>query len=75
VTSSPQDDGKPGAAEQPSRLVLELCIADCDPLCGTVGVIGGLQAVAFHGWMDLMGAINSLRAATGGTGRNDAGGD
>jgi len=41
-------------------LVLELVIADTDPLTGTVRPAGGRAPVAFHGWIDLMAAISSL---------------
>jgi hypothetical protein len=63
VTSgSPRDGGPPGPAEQDACLVLELTLADGDPLRGTVGVPGRRPAVPFCGWIDLMSAVNSLRA-------------
>jgi hypothetical protein len=67
VTSSPwqQGDG-PEPAEAPFSLVLELSLADGEPLSGTVGVLGGAPATPFHGWIDLMSAINSLRAEADG---------
>ena len=46
-------------------LVLELILADGEPLSGTVGPPGGRAPLAFHGWIDLMSAIHMLRA--GGT--------
>ena len=49
-------------------LVLELCLTDGDPVSGTIGVSGGPPANPFHGWIDLMSAINNLRAGTGKTG-------
>jgi hypothetical protein len=45
-------------------LVLELVIAEGEPLSGTVGLAGG-SPVAFRGWIDLMSAISALRAAAG----------
>lgn len=63
MTSSPrQDRDGPRAAEKAFRLVLKVSLADGEPVSGTVSVIGRPPAVPFHGWMDLMGAINSLRA-------------
>jgi hypothetical protein len=43
-------------------LVLELSLAEGDPVSGTVGVAGAEPPMPFHGWIDLMSAINSLRA-------------
>jgi len=43
-------------------LVLELTLADGEPLSGTVGPPGGPAPLAFHGWIDLMSAIHMLRA-------------
>jgi hypothetical protein len=43
-------------------LVLELSLAEGNPVSGTVGVAGGQPAMPFHGWIDLMSAINSLWA-------------
>jgi hypothetical protein len=64
VTSSPrQDTDGPEPGAQPFCLVLELCLADGDSVSGTVGVAGGPPAVPFHGWIDLMSAINALRAS------------
>jgi hypothetical protein len=64
VTSSPRRDGAgPGSGGQAFRLVLELCLADGDPVSGTIGAVGGPPGAPFHGWIDLMSAINSLRAA------------
>jgi hypothetical protein len=48
-------------------LVLELSLAGGDPVSGTVGVAGGPPPVPFHGWIDLMSAINTLRANAGHT--------
>jgi hypothetical protein len=41
-----------------------LVIADTEPLSGSVGRLGCPSRTAFHGWIDLMIAINSLRAAS-----------
>jgi hypothetical protein len=62
VTSGPQQetDGL-WPAGQAFPLVLELSLADGDPVSGTVGAAGGPPAIPFHGWIDLMSAINSLR--------------
>lgn len=64
MVSSPrhETDG-PRPAEEPVPLVLELSLSPGDPLNGTVGIADGPPAVPFHGWIDLMSAINSLRAA------------
>jgi hypothetical protein len=63
VASRPRHEADgPEPAEQAFLLVLELSLADGDPISGTVGVIGGPPAMPFHGWIDLMSAINALRA-------------
>ncbi len=68
VTSRPRhDDAGPGPAGQALCLVLELSLADGNPVSGTVGVAGGPPPVPFHGWIDLMSAINTLRATAGTT--------
>ena len=54
-----------GATPVTRLLVLELILADGEPLSGTVGPPGGRAPLAFHGWIDLMSAIHMLRA--GGT--------
>jgi hypothetical protein len=68
VISSPRHDGdRPEPAQEAFPLVLELSLAPGDPVSGTVGVIGGPPPVPFHGWIDLMSAINTLRAVAGKT--------
>jgi hypothetical protein len=68
VTTSPRQDGDMREpAQEAFALVLELSLANGDPLSGTVGVAGGPPPVPFNGWIDLMSAINNLRAATGNT--------
>ncbi len=63
MTSSPPQAGdRPGTTGNAFPLVLELSLADGDPVSGTVGVAGAQPAMPFHGWIDLMSAINSLRA-------------
>ena len=63
MTSSPRQAGdRPGTAGNAFPLVLELSLAEGDPVSGTVGVAGAQPAMPFHGWIDLMSAINSLRA-------------
>jgi hypothetical protein len=63
MTSSPRQAGdRPETAGNACTLVLELSLADGDPVSGTVGVAGAEPAMPFHGWIDLMSAINSLRA-------------
>lgn len=64
MTSSPRQEADgPGPAEQ--ALILELSLTAGDPVSGTVGFAGRPPAMSFHGWMDLMSAINTLRAGTG----------
>jgi hypothetical protein len=69
VTSGfPQDGGLPGPASEVGEevpLILELTLAAGDPVRGTVGVLGEPPALPFCGWIDLMSAINSLRASGG----------
>jgi hypothetical protein len=66
VTSSPRQaaDG-PESGGQVFCLVLELSLADGDPISGTVCIAGVQPATPFHGWIDLMSTINSLRAGAG----------
>jgi hypothetical protein len=42
--------------------VLELVIEETEPMSGTVGPAGCECPIAFHGWIDLMGALSSLGA-------------
>ena len=66
MTPSPRrggDGDESGRAAFP--LILELSLADGDPVRGTVGVASGPPATPFHGWIDLMSAINTLRAGVG----------
>ena len=68
-----QEEGQEGSAlhgessvrgrQVPALLVLELVIAEGEPLNGTVGPASGPR-MAFHGWIDLMSAISTLRADT-----------
>jgi len=60
----PSVTAAPGTPPPAGRLVLELIIADTEPLSGTVGCPGSPSRTAFHGWIDLMSAINSLRTAS-----------
>jgi hypothetical protein len=68
VTSgSPQDGDRPEIRGEDTCLVIELALADGDPVRGTIGVPGGPPATPFCGWIDLMSAINGLRAGPGKT--------
>jgi hypothetical protein len=53
------------------RVVLDLCCTDSGPDSGTVsGMVGladGSFRRQFHGWIDLMSVISTLRAGTGAT--------
>ena len=69
--SGGQGEDRPERRDQPAstgpgpvtcRLVLELTLADEEPLSGTIGPPGGPAPLTFHGWIDLMSAIGSLRA-------------
>ena len=60
VLGLPTEDG-PAA----TPLVLELVIAGTEPLSGTVRPADGTCPIAFHGWIDLMGALSSLGAGSG----------
>jgi hypothetical protein len=65
VTSGlPRGSGPPGSGAENACLVLELALADGDPVRGTVGVPGKPPALPFCGWIELMSAINGLRART-----------
>lgn len=62
MRSTPQEDGaRAKPAPEAFPLVLELSVSHSDPLSGTVGISGGPHPMAFHGWIDLMSAINTLR--------------
>ena len=60
MTSSPRQEGK-GSGPPEQALILELSVTAADPVSGTVGVAGRSPGIPFHGWMDLMSAINTLR--------------
>lgn len=55
------DRPEPGG-EAALTLVLELSLTGADPITGSIGVAGGPPPMLFHGWIDLMSAINSLCA-------------
>jgi len=59
------DRAEPGG-EAALNLVLALSLTGADPISGSVGVAGGAPPLLFHGWIDLMSAINSLRAEADG---------
>jgi hypothetical protein len=66
MSSTPQRDGTgsgatPGPAGGNYPIVLELSLLSGDPVSGTVG-LPGRSPTPFQGWIDLMSAINSLRA-------------
>lgn len=66
MTSGPAREGDgPEPAEQ--ALILELSLTAGDPVSGTIGLAGRPPAMSFHGWMDLMSAINTLRDGAGQT--------
>jgi hypothetical protein len=58
TTAAPETPSPPG------WLVLKLVIADTEPLSGSVSRPGCPSQTVFHGWIDLISAINSLRAAS-----------
>jgi hypothetical protein len=61
VTSTPgPEGGGPESGAQALRLVLDLSVAAGEPVSGTIGVAGEPSATPFHGWIDLMSAINDL---------------
>src|SRR5262249_52901986 len=63
MASSPRQVGDgPATTGKPFPLTTELSVAEGDPLSGIISVAGGQPATPFHGWIDLMSAINSLRA-------------
>jgi hypothetical protein len=55
------DGAGEGGLQRP--LVLELVIAEAEPLTGMVGPAGGGDRIRFRGWIDLMSAIRTLYAA------------
>lgn len=44
-----------------ASFLLSLRLGGTDPPRGTISPAEGTEAQAFHGWIDLMGAINRLR--------------
>jgi len=52
----------PGGTRPGHRLVLELVIVEPEPISGLVGPAGAPDRAAFHGWIDLMSAIQTLYA-------------
>ena len=69
MTSSPhqESNGPEPAKGSGLPLILALDLVGSDPVSGTVGIAGGPPAIPFRGWIDLMSAINTLRAAAGKT--------
>jgi hypothetical protein len=58
------DDGRQDNEVGPrAALVLQLTLGPGDPLSGSVG-LPDHSAQTFHGWIDFMSAINTLRAAS-----------
>lgn len=66
MTSDAEHDDRAQLAESagPADLVLELTLTPGDLIDGFVGRAGERRRLAFRGWVDLMSAINSLRADT-----------
>jgi hypothetical protein len=60
--SRPDCDRTEPSGEAALALILELSLTGGDPITGSIGVAGEAPPVLFHGWIDLMSAINSLRA-------------
>jgi hypothetical protein len=70
---SAHDRPEPGGEAAALTLVLELSLTAGDPITGSIGVAGGPSPVLFHGWIDLMSAINTLRADGGKPGDSQQG--
>ena len=45
-------------------LVLRLVLSDVEPISGHITLVGQSGTWPFRGWMDLIAAINTLRATT-----------
>ena len=67
MTLCPSRDADTPDAAQEAFLVLELSLVHGDAVSGTIGVTGRRPATPFHGWIDLMSAINTFRADAGKT--------
>jgi hypothetical protein len=67
MTSDAENDdrARPAQSAEPAGLVLELTLTPGDLIGGFIGRAGEGRRLAFRGWVDLMSAINSLRADTG----------
>lgn len=53
------------AADDKSPIVLTLRLRQGDAVSGSVASGPELEPIAFHGWVELMSAINSLRSPSG----------
>ena len=52
-----------GEREPPGMgtFLLRLRLGGSEPPSGTIGALGGATEQSFHGWIDLMSAINTFR--------------
>jgi hypothetical protein len=57
----PRTDPENTVRRPDSELVLELIILPGEPVRGSVGKSGQSTPRPFHGWIDFMAALNSLR--------------
>lgn len=53
------DDGR--GSPSIGSFVLRLRLGGGEPPSGTISALGGADVQPFHGWLDLMSAINRLR--------------
>lgn len=69
MASEAEQHASDGLDEPRLRVVLDLMVADPAALTGTVALADGSFRRKFHGWIDLMSAINTLRAGADGEAR------
>ncbi|MFI5915062.1 hypothetical protein [Dactylosporangium sp. NPDC051541] len=62
---NPAADGDSGTETGPAPALRLLLTLDAgERFSGTVGVLGTATGRTFHGWVDLIGAVEALRAST-----------
>ena len=65
MTDDPQSFERPTTPEAAQTFVVRLCPGPAGPLTGSIARAEGGPALAFHGWIGFMSAINQLRAEPG----------
>jgi hypothetical protein len=61
MATDPHSEPENAVTPAENVLMLELVILPGEPVTGSVGLRGQPAPRPFHGWIDFMGALNSLR--------------